>query len=61
MVVSLELKHIYLITDGMLKWYKHKMGLFVVIVYSIIKYGACSIKPALFNCCVYILCLDAFG
>ncbi len=53
MVVSLELTH-YLIIDGMLHWYEHKMALFVVIVYSIIKYGAFLIKPALFNCCIYI-------
>ena len=38
----------------MIHWYKHKMALFDVIVYSIINYGACSIKPALFNCCIYI-------
>ncbi len=38
----------------MLHWYYHRMALFVVIVYSIIKYGACWIEPALFNCCVYI-------
>ncbi len=31
------------------------MALFVVIFYSIIKYGSCLIKLALFNCCVYIL------
>jgi len=37
------------------------MALFVVIVYSIIKYGACLIKPALFSCCIYIPCLDACG
>jgi hypothetical protein len=39
----------------MIHWYKHKMALFVVIVYSIINNGVCSIKTALFNCCVYIL------
>jgi hypothetical protein len=47
--------NIYLISGGMTRWYKHKMALFDVIAYSIIKYGACSIKPALFNCCVFIL------
>ncbi len=35
-------------------WYKHRMALFFVIVYSIIKYGACWIKPVWFNYCVYI-------
>ncbi len=58
MVFSLELTHIF-----NLRWndtfVQHKMALFVVIVYSIIKYGACSTKPALFNCCVYIWCLES--
>jgi hypothetical protein len=52
---------LYLIIDGITHWYKHRMALFDVIVYSIIKYGACSIKPALFDSCVYLRSLDVCG